>query len=76
MCRYDEAPRLLWWNVRFLEDGSEFEISSEKRKNAKFRQGNKVTIASSLYFHYSMPGADSTRFEEVQRRVGGPDGFP
>ncbi len=47
MCRYDDAPRLLWRNVRFLEDGSGFEIIFEIRKNAQFRQGNKVMVASS-----------------------------
>jgi hypothetical protein len=47
MCRYDDASRLMWRNVRFLENGSGFEITFEKRKNAQFRQGNKVMVSSS-----------------------------
>ncbi len=42
MFRYDNASVLLWRNVRFVEDGSGFEISFDKRKIAQFRQGNKV----------------------------------
>ncbi len=34
MCRYDDASGLKWRNIRFVEDGSEFEISFEKRKDA------------------------------------------
>jgi hypothetical protein len=34
MCRYDDAPGLLWRNVSFEEDGSAFEITFDKRKNA------------------------------------------
>jgi hypothetical protein len=47
MCRYDDASGLLWRNVRFEEDGSAFEITFDKRKNAQYRQGNKVLVASS-----------------------------
>ena len=47
VCRYDDASRLMWRNVRFLENGSGFEITFEKRKNAQFRQGNKVMVSSS-----------------------------
>ncbi len=47
MCRYDDASGLLWRNVRLVEDGSGFEISFDKRKNAQVRQGNKVLVASS-----------------------------
>ena len=32
-----------------MEDGSGFEISFDKRKNAQFRQGNKVLVASSPF---------------------------
>ncbi len=35
MCRYDDASGLLWRNVRFGEDGSAFEITFDKRKNAQ-----------------------------------------
>ena len=34
MCRYDDASGLMWRNIRFVEDGSGFEITFEKRKNA------------------------------------------
>ncbi len=37
MCRYDDASGLLWRNVRFEEDGSGFELSFDKRKNAQYR---------------------------------------
>ena len=46
MCRYDDASGLLWKNIRFVGDGSGFEITFEKRKNAQYRQGNKVLVAS------------------------------
>ena len=46
MCRYDDASGLLWRNVRLEEDGSAFEIAFDKRKNAQYRQGDKVLIAS------------------------------
>ena len=32
MCWYDDASGLLWRNVRFVEDGSGFETSLDKRK--------------------------------------------
>ena len=34
MCRYDDASGLQWKNVRFVEDGSGFEVTFNKRKNA------------------------------------------
>jgi hypothetical protein len=46
MCRYDDASCLLWRNVRFVEDGSGFEITFDKRKNAQYHQGNKVLVAA------------------------------
>ena len=47
MCRYNDASRLRWRNVRFEADGSAFELTFEKRKNAQFRQGNKVMVAAN-----------------------------
>jgi hypothetical protein len=47
VCRYDDAPGLIWSNIRFESDGGGLEIMFGKRKNAKFRQGNKVIVASS-----------------------------
>ncbi len=47
MCRYDDASGLFWSNFRFESDGSGFEITFDKRKNAQFRQDNKVLVASS-----------------------------
>ena len=38
MCRYNDASGLKWRNIRFVEDGSGFEITFEKRKNAQFRE--------------------------------------
>ena len=35
MCRYDDASGLQWRNIRFVENGSDFEITLEKRKNAQ-----------------------------------------
>ncbi len=34
MCRYDDALSLKWRNISFVENGSGFEITFEKRKNA------------------------------------------
>ncbi len=34
MCRYEDASGLKWRNIRFVENGSGFEITFEKRKNA------------------------------------------
>ena len=48
MCRYDDALGILWSTMRFESDGSGFEITFDKRRNAQFRQGNKVLVASSL----------------------------
>jgi len=48
MCRqYDDASGLLWRNVRFEADGSGYELSFDKRKNAQYIQDNKVLVASS-----------------------------
>ncbi len=47
MCRYDDASGLQWKNARFVEDGSGFEIAFDKRKNALFRQGNKVLVSAN-----------------------------
>jgi hypothetical protein len=47
ICRCDDTSGLLWRNVRFEEDKSAFEITFDKRKNAQYRQGNKVLVASS-----------------------------
>ncbi len=33
MCRYHDASGLKWKNLRFVEDGSGFEITFERRKN-------------------------------------------
>ncbi len=46
VCRYDDASHLRWRNVQFDADGSNFHLSFEKRKNAQFRQGNRVTVAA------------------------------
>ena len=46
MCRHDDPSGLRWRNIRSVEDGSGFEITFEKRKNAQYRQGNKVLVAS------------------------------
>ncbi len=46
MCHYDDASRMMWRNVCFLEDGSGFKKTFELRKNAQFRQGNKTCMFS------------------------------
>ncbi len=46
MCRYDDTSGHRWRNLRFVEDESGFEITFEKRKNAQYRRGNKVLVAS------------------------------
>ncbi len=45
MYRYDDASGLRWRNIRFVEEGSGFEITFEKRKNTQYRQGNTVLVA-------------------------------
>ena len=47
MCRYDDASRLRWRNVQLEPDGNNFHLSFEKRKNAPFRQGNRVTVTDA-----------------------------
>jgi len=47
MCRYAGASCLRWRNIRLMEYGSGFELTFDKRKNAPYRQGNKVTMASA-----------------------------
>ena len=46
LCRYDDASGLKWKNLRFVENGSGFEITFEKRKNCQYMQGNKVLVVS------------------------------
>ncbi len=48
MSRYDDESGLKWRNIRFVENGSGFEITFEKRKNAEYHQGNKMLVASFL----------------------------
>ena len=36
MCRYNDASGLLWKNLRFVEDGSGFEIAFEKHKKTQY----------------------------------------
>ncbi len=45
--RYNDASGMQWRNVRFLEDRSAYELTFDKRKNAQYRQGNKVMVASA-----------------------------
>ena len=47
MCRYHDASGMQWWNVRFNEDRSAYKLTFDKRKNAQFRHGNKVMVASA-----------------------------
>ena len=46
MRRYEDAPGLLRRNVHFDADGSGYELSFGKRKNAQYRQDNKVLVSS------------------------------
>ncbi len=34
MCRYNDASRLRWRNIKFEYDGTSFHLSFERRKNA------------------------------------------
>jgi hypothetical protein len=47
MCRYSDVSRLKWKNINFESDLSSFEITFEIRKNAQFRQGNKVIVSAN-----------------------------
>jgi hypothetical protein len=44
MCRYSDVSRLKLKNIEFESDSCSFEIAFEIRKNAEFRQGNKVIV--------------------------------
>ncbi len=44
MCRYDDASGLLWRNVRFEADGSGYELSFEKRKNAQYKKATRFWL--------------------------------
>ena len=68
MCRYDDASSLLWSNIRFEADGSAFELTFDKRKNAQFRQGNKVLVASS-------PQSVVRLLRELKTYTGGSEGL-
>ena len=47
MCIYNDANRLRWCNVTIEPDGISFHLSFEKRKNAQFMHGNRVTVAAA-----------------------------
>ena len=47
MCRYDDASNQQRRNIRFVEDRSAYELTFDKRKNAHYRQGNKVMVVSA-----------------------------
>ena len=48
MCRYSDVSRLKWKNIKFESDSCSFEITFELRKNAQFRQGNKVLVSATI----------------------------
>ena len=47
ICGYSDVTRLKWINVRSEPNLRFFEKTFERRENSQFRQGNKVTIAST-----------------------------
>jgi hypothetical protein len=47
MCRYNDANLLRWRIGKFEPDGNSFYLSFEKRTNAQFWQGNRVTVADA-----------------------------
>ena len=49
MCRFSDVSRLFWRNVRFVDDMRSFTLTFERRKNAQFRQGNKVTVSAASH---------------------------
>ena len=72
MCRYDDASGLLWRNIRFEADGSAFEITFDKRKNAQFRQGSKVLVAASP----SLVVCPVRMLRELESFTGGAESLP
>jgi hypothetical protein len=50
MCHYSDVDRSKWRNVYFDIELKYFEINFERRKNSRFRQDNKVTVATSKIF--------------------------
>ncbi len=49
LCKYNYASRMRWRNVKFEPDGNNFHPSFERRKNAQFRQGNRVTVEAATH---------------------------
>ncbi len=47
MCRYNDVSNLDWVNVEFAPDLSFLVITFKIMKNFQFRQGNKVTVATT-----------------------------
>jgi len=47
MCIYNDANRLRWRNITIEPDGNSFHLYFEKRENAQYRQGNRVTVAAA-----------------------------
>ena len=67
MCSYDDASRLLWFNICFEPDGSGLKITFDMCKNARFRQGNKVLVASSPFAAVCL----AWLLQELQLSTGG-----
>jgi hypothetical protein len=47
ICRYSDASRLKWGNIKFETDLSSFEITYEIRKKSHLRQRNKILVAAT-----------------------------
>ena len=47
MCRYDDVVHLRWRNIKFDAGYRCFHVEFEKRKNDKYRQGNRVSVATT-----------------------------
>jgi len=47
MCRYNDAPRLLWRNIRFEADGSVFEITFASAKTLSSEKGTSYDLVES-----------------------------
>ena len=72
MCRYDDASGLIWRNIHFEADGSAFEITFDKRKNAHIRQENKVLVSAFPLVAVCPP---VRLLQRLRFYIGGAEGF-
>ncbi len=61
----------VWRSVRFLEDRSAYELTFDKRKDAQFREGNKVMVVSAPLAVICLVRLMMVLLEGSHLRIGG-----